>query len=168
MRWITLVSLFFVVQCIARPKTSAAHAEGESSRFRLSPLHNSDVTLGEDTVRELFVELGRKADRYDGLLPPLTTALDAIASTEESTVDVAGRLISSTGAQSLLRRDPRGLKDVQLLLRMLHAQQNPPKFKCAQTRLLVVQFAFDSFEGIGSILKLVALGLAQVRARFDP
>jgi hypothetical protein len=49
---------------------------------------------------------------------------------------------------------------VQQMLAQLHAQQHPPKEECKTRRLLVTQFA-NSFEGLGSILKLVLLGLAE-------
>lgn len=132
-----------------------------SSVERLTPIYESDVATGEETASEVFEELRRRADRLEGFLPPLQTALDtAAADAVVSTVDAGGR-VSSPPPTVQLRRDPRGLDDVRLLLRMLHAQQHPPKPLCATTRLLVVQFAHESFEGLGSILKLVALGLAQ-------
>ena len=49
---------------------------------------------------------------------------------------------------------------VKLMLQQLHVQQHPPKAACRNQRLLVVQF-INSFEGLGSILKLVTLGLAE-------
>ena len=49
---------------------------------------------------------------------------------------------------------------VKQVLAQLHAQQHPPKGQCKTKRLLVTQFA-NSFEGLGSILKLVLLGLAE-------
>ena len=49
---------------------------------------------------------------------------------------------------------------VKTIMRQLHRQQNPPKETCKHRRILVTQFA-NSFEGMGSILKLVLLGLAE-------
>jgi len=53
-----------------------------------------------------------------------------------------------------------GAPDIQRLLDLLHEQQHPPKQQCGSRRLLIVQF-INSFEGLGSILKLVTLGLAE-------
>ena len=52
------------------------------------------------------------------------------------------------------------IQAVKLLLQQLHVQQHPPKAACRNQRLLIVQF-INSFEGLGSILKLVTLGLAE-------
>ena len=49
---------------------------------------------------------------------------------------------------------------VKKIISLIHSQQHPPKETCKHRRLLVTQFA-DSFEGLGSILKLVMLGLAE-------
>ena len=49
---------------------------------------------------------------------------------------------------------------VKTIMRQLHRQQHPPKETCKHRRILVTQFA-NSFEGMGSILKLVLLGLAE-------
>lgn len=43
----------------------------------------------------------------------------------------------------------------------LYDQQNPKKHECKHRRLLAIQFSPKSFEGIGSILKLIALSLAE-------
>jgi hypothetical protein len=43
----------------------------------------------------------------------------------------------------------------------LYEQQNPKKHECKHRRLLAIQFSPKSFEGIGSILKLIALALAE-------
>ena len=47
------------------------------------------------------------------------------------------------------------------ILRAIHAQQHPDPATCATRRLLLVQFDTKSFEGIGSNLKLMSLGLAE-------
>lgn len=51
--------------------------------------------------------------------------------------------------------------DMMNMLKALHTQQHPPKHTCKSRRLLVTQFAAKSFEGIGSILKMVMMGLAE-------
>ena len=60
-----------------------------SSTVRLEPLRAEDVTLGEETASELFMELLRKADRAEGFLPPMHTALDCKCASE------SGALLSS-------------------------------------------------------------------------
>ena len=65
-----------------------------------------------------------------------------------------------TTSYLLGNRTSEGSKDMQRLLDLLHAQQHPPKEQCGSRRLLIVQF-INSFEGLGSILKLVTLGLAE-------
>lgn len=57
--------------------------------------------------------------------------------------------------------DADGATAVGDILRALHAQQHPPRASCGSRRLLVTQFAPTSFEGIGSLLKQVVLGLAE-------
>ena len=49
---------------------------------------------------------------------------------------------------------------MQRLIQLVHIQQHPPKESCKNQRLLVIQF-INSFEGLGSILKLITLGLAE-------
>lgn len=44
---------------------------------------------------------------------------------------------------------------------VIYDQQNPKKHECKHRRLLAIQFSPKSFEGIGSILKLIALSLAE-------
>lgn len=50
---------------------------------------------------------------------------------------------------------------VKRLLAALHMQQHPPKEECRNRRLIVTQYSPKSFEGIGSILKLLVHGLAE-------
>jgi hypothetical protein len=47
------------------------------------------------------------------------------------------------------------------IMAAIHAQQHPDKQTCKSRRLLVTQFAVTNFEGIGSMLKQVMLGLAE-------
>ena len=68
--------------------------------------------------------------------------------------------VHEAGADILRVRDPEGVADVEHLLSVLHAQQHPPRASCSSVRLLVVQYQQGSLEGVGSLLKLVALGLA--------
>jgi hypothetical protein len=49
---------------------------------------------------------------------------------------------------------------VQKILAKLHEQQHPPKETCRHRRLLVTQFE-KVFEGLGSIMKIVLLQLAE-------
>ena len=49
---------------------------------------------------------------------------------------------------------------VRTIMAKLHEQQHPPKATCRHRRLLVTQFE-KVFEGLGSILKIVLLQLAE-------
>ena len=65
------------------------------------------------------------------------------------------------GGASTTVEDVEDVAVVRELVARLHNQQFPPPESCAHRRLLVTQFALDSLEGIGSILKLLMIGLAQ-------
>ena len=52
-------------------------------------------------------------------------------------------------------------KHIRELIRAIHKQQYPPKKSCKSKRLLVTQFSAKSFEGIGSILKIIMMGMAE-------
>ena len=57
----------------------------------------------------------------------------------------------------------RSIKDIsQYVQSLIYHQQNPiSKFECTQTRLLVIDTINTKFEGIGTIMKKVIVGLAE-------
>lgn len=50
---------------------------------------------------------------------------------------------------------------IKQLLDAFHTLQHPPKHTCRHRRLLLTQFSATNFEGMGSVLKLVQLSLAE-------
>lgn len=114
-----------------------------------TPLNLHYARMGEDAATGLFSARlrTRAAD-----LPPLLSIMDS------ASVNGAGE--AEAGADSARVRDPGGVADVEHLLSVLHAQQYPTRASCSSVRLLMVQYQQGSLEGVGSLLKLVALGLA--------
>lgn len=100
-----------------------------------APLLASDVENGRATVEALMHNLASRSD---------ASVFNAeIASDSNRSADPAGQLY------------------VQTLLRLLHARQHPPQSECRSTRLLLVKSPEISYEGLGSVLSLLALGLAE-------
>jgi hypothetical protein len=91
---------------------------------------------------------------------PLPTAAAALA---ELPVDAAaddddvGSYLLPADASA----DDSDTRALRALLAALHAQQHPPKAACRTSRLLLTQFSPKSFEGLGSIVKLLVHGLAE-------
>eukprot|EP01041_Mallomonas_annulata_P002553 gene2553-4986_t len=51
--------------------------------------------------------------------------------------------------------------NIEEIMNAIHIQQHPEKHVCLSRRLLILQFDARSFEGIGSILRIVYMGLAE-------
>ena len=68
--------------------------------------------------------------------------------------------IGSSADNDIFKYDTNDRWIKQLLL-AINYNQHPPKSECHSRRLLVTQFPPKQFEGIGSCLKAVALGLAE-------
>ena len=101
-----------------------------------APLLASDVERGRANVEALMHSLASRSD---------ASVFNAeIASSDSNrSADAAGQLY------------------VQTLLRLLHARQHPPQNECRSTRLLLVKSPEISYEGLGSVLSLLTLGLAE-------
>lgn len=59
------------------------------------------------------------------------------------------------------RASESGVRYVDSLVRLIHARQHPPQTECRSTRLLLIKSPEISFEGLGSVLSLITLGLAE-------
>jgi hypothetical protein len=50
---------------------------------------------------------------------------------------------------------------IKKIMKYLHDNQNPPKKSCKSRRLLITQFIQGNFEGLGSIIKVIMMGLSE-------
>jgi hypothetical protein len=50
---------------------------------------------------------------------------------------------------------------IKKLMKYLHDHQHPPKESCKSRRLLITQFIQGNFEGLGSIIKVIMMGLSE-------
>ena len=80
----------------------------------------------------------------------------------ETTIRSNGKPTVNKGEHSYLLTNDSSVdvQFVKLMVQKLHEQQHPPKESCRHRRLLVTQFE-QVFEGFGSIMKVVLLGLAE-------
>ena len=76
-------------------------------------------------------------------------------------IDSVDRNEFATRAAPSGGRSRRGLRDAQHMFRLIYANQNPRPRLCGQTRLLLTQFPDDSYEGLGSVLSLLVISLAE-------
>jgi hypothetical protein len=54
----------------------------------------------------------------------------------------------------------KGVTFIKDIMEVIHARQHPPKEECKNRRFMVLQMSSTSFEGTGSVLKQVMIGLA--------
>lgn len=101
------------------------------------------------SLRESYVDRGRAA--VEGFIRDLARRAGNISANRADEADAhAGAGYNSSGKSY-----------VRTLLRLLHARQHPPRHECKATRLLLVKSPEISFEGLGSVLSLLTLGLAE-------
>ena len=116
---------------------------------------NSIVTLAVmlAVTCMFFVSCCRGATRRRGTL----VSIDG-----ETTMLSHGKSTVNKGEQSYLMTNTSSpdVHLVNLMMKKLHEQQHPSKESCQHRRLLVTQFE-QVFEGFGSIMKVVMLGLAE-------
>jgi hypothetical protein len=119
------------------------------ARTAFGPLRLADVSDGKAAAVQIIRRLLERSSQID---------LEGVIS---DSGDVSLQSTDSPFPEEL--RDVAGWHYVKTLLRLLHVQQNPPTEECRRTRLLLVRSPAISYEGLGSTLLTLSLGLAEVR-----